>query len=175
MDKITIDRIQKLHPKLRAEATLIYSDICAALTGRAMCRFSFTLRTFAEQQEIYNQGRTRLYDANGKKLGIVTNAQAGHSLHNYGLAVDIALCVDRDGNGSFESSSWENTVDFDKDGKTDWSECVAIFKRYGWEWGGDWKSFKDLPHFQKTFGHSVTQLLALHNAKKVDCDGYVLI
>ena len=25
---------------------------------------------------------------------------------------------------------------------------LAIFKRYGYEWGGDWK-FNDAPHFQK--------------------------
>jgi peptidoglycan L-alanyl-D-glutamate endopeptidase CwlK len=37
-------------------------------------------------------------------------------------------------------------------------ECVAIFKKYGWEWGGDWKKFKDAPHFQKTFGYTTTQL-----------------
>ena len=23
----------------------------------------------------------------------------------------------------------------------------------GWEWGGGWRSFKDAPHFQKTFGN----------------------
>lgn len=29
--------------------------------------------------------------------------------------------------------------DFDGDGKADWMEVVAVFKKYGWEWGGDWK------------------------------------
>ncbi len=42
------------------------------------------LRTFAEQDALYAQGRTR----KGPK---VTNAKAGQSLHNYGLAVDFAL------------------------------------------------------------------------------------
>ena len=28
-------------------------------------------------------------------------------------------------------------------------ECVRIFKKYGWTWGGDWKSLKDYQHFEK--------------------------
>ena len=29
------------------------------------------------------------------------------------------------------------------------SECVKILKKYGWDWGGDWKSLKDYQHFEK--------------------------
>ena len=29
------------------------------------------------------------------------------------------------------------------------SECVQIFKKYGWTWGGDWTSLKDYQHFEK--------------------------
>lgn len=174
MDALTLKRIELLHPKLRAEAIDIYTKIVKALTGRAVVRFTYTLRTFEEQAALYAQGRTKLYDAKGKRLGIVTNAKAGQSMHNYGLALDIALLVDRDGNGTFESASWEHTVDFDKDGKADWKEVAEIFKAHGWSWGGDWKSFKDYPHFEKTFGHTWRTLLAKHNAKQLDC-GYVKI
>lgn len=152
-DKVTLQRIELLHPDLRAEAKELYEEICSALTGRAICRFAYTLRTFAEQEVLYMQGRTRP----GK---IVTNAKGGQSYHNYGLAIDIVLLVDRDGNGTFEAASWETNVDFDGDGKADWAEVVAIFKRYGWEWGGDWAGFPDRPHFQKTFGKSIKQLQA---------------
>jgi peptidoglycan L-alanyl-D-glutamate endopeptidase CwlK len=38
--------------------------------------------------------------------------------------------------------------DFDKDSIADWKEVTDLFKARGWEWGGDWKSFKDNPHFQ---------------------------
>jgi peptidoglycan LD-endopeptidase CwlK len=167
MDKITLDRIKLLHPKVRVEAEKIYKEICAALTGKAMCRFTFTLRTFEEQQAIFDQGRTKP----GK---IVTNARPGLSAHNYGLAIDIALVVDTDGNGTFETASWDVKTDFDGDKKSDWMEIVTIFKQYGWEWGGDWK-FYDAPHFQKLFGKSVRELLALREAKKVDANNYVLI
>lgn len=150
MDKITIKRIEKLAPELRAEAMAIYKEICEALKGRAICRFSHTLRTNAEQNELFAIGRTKT----GKK---VTNARGGQSWHNYGRAIDIVLLVDRDKNGTFESASWESNVDFDGDGMADWQEVVAIFKRYGWEHGGDWH-FKDMPHFQKTMGATIAQM-----------------
>lgn len=166
-DLVTTKRIQLLHPKLRKEAESIYSDICKALIGRGICRFAFTLRTIAEQNALYAQGRTKP----GK---IVTNAQGGLSMHNYGLAIDIVLLQDKDLNGTFETPIWDVKIDLDGDKKADWMECVTIFKQYGWEWGGDWK-FNDPPHFQKTFGKSVRELLDLHNAKKVDSQGYVII
>jgi peptidoglycan L-alanyl-D-glutamate endopeptidase CwlK len=154
-DQITLDRIKLLHPKVVNEVTEMYSEIVTTLTGRAICRFAHTLRTFKEQDGLYALGRTKP----GK---IVTNAKGGQSYHNYGLAFDIVLLVDRDKNGTFESASWETNVDFDGDGKSDWREVVAIAKQYGWEWGGDWK-FTDMPHFQKTFGYSTKQLNGLYD------------
>lgn len=166
-DKITLDRINLLHPKLREDALNAYKEILSALTGSAICRFAYTLRTFAEQDALYAQGRLKP----GK---IVTKAKGGQSYHNYGLAIDIVLLTDTDKNGSFETASWDNKKDFDKDGIADWMEIVAIFKRYGFEWGGDWK-FSDTPHFQKTFGKSINELLDLHKKNKVDKNGFVLI
>jgi len=166
MDKVTIDRIAILHPKVRQEALQIYEEICEALTGRAMCRFAFTMRTFAQQDALYQQGRTKP----GK---IVTKAKAGLSYHNYGLAIDIVLVKDTDKDGDFDSAVWDTKSDFDGDKKSDWMEVVQIFKEYGWEWGGDWK-FVDAPHFQKTFGYSVRQLLNMHAAGNVKND-YVKI
>lgn len=159
MDKVTLDRIDLLHPKVRGEVKGMYLDkIVPALTGRALCRFAYTLRTFAEQDAIYAQGRTKLFDANGNRLGKVSNAKGGQSYHNYGLAIDIVLI---DG----KSASYQTNIDFDKDGKADWMEIVDIFKAYGWAWGGDWKKFPDKPHFEKTFGYTTQQLLAKYNAK----------
>jgi peptidoglycan L-alanyl-D-glutamate endopeptidase CwlK len=161
MDKITLDRIQLLHPKLRDEVNEIYKEICEALTGNAFCRFAYTLRTFAEQDELYALGRTKA----GK---IVTKAKGGLSYHNYGLALDIVLIIDN------KEASWDEKKDYDSDGISDWKEIVNIFKQHGWEWGGDW-TFKDTPHFQKTFGKSVRELLVLYNDKKVDKNNFVLL
>jgi peptidoglycan L-alanyl-D-glutamate endopeptidase CwlK len=166
IDSVTTSRIALLHPKVRTEVENIYrNQIVPALTGRAICRFAYTLRTFAEQNALHAQGRTRLFDAQGRRLGVVTKAKGGQSIHNYGLALDIVLLRDRDGNGTFETASWEDTIDFDKDGRADWMEVVNILKSNGWTWGGDWKNFKDKPHFEKPFGNTWRTLLAKHNAK----------
>jgi peptidoglycan L-alanyl-D-glutamate endopeptidase CwlK len=154
-DLVTLERIKLLHPKLREEANQIYDEICEALNGKATCRFTYTLRTFAEQDALF------------KKVPKVTNAKGGMSYHNYGLAIDIVLLVDG-------KASWDVKTDFDGDGKSDWREVVQIFKSFGWEAGIDWK-FYDAPHFQKTLGYSVRQLLALYNDGKVDSNNYLLI
>jgi peptidoglycan L-alanyl-D-glutamate endopeptidase CwlK len=165
-DKLTLDRIQLLHPAVREEVNYIYrAQIVPALTGRAICRFAYTLRTFLEQDSLYAQGRTKLFDNQGKRLGVVTKAKGGQSIHNYGLALDIVLIKDTNGDGKVDTASWETNVDFDKDGKSDWMEIVEILKRNGWTWGGDWKSFKDAPHFEKTFGHTWRTLLPKHQSK----------
>ena len=162
MDTISIDRIKTAHPKLRNELTKIYIEANNKL-AKSRLRFSYVLRTFKEQEALFN------------KRPKVTNAKAGQSYHNYGLAVDIVLLLDKDNNGTFETASWDVFKDWDKDGIADWLEVVKVFEKYGWEWGGKFKSFKDMPHFQKTFGKSWQQLKALHDAKKIDCEGFVLI
>lgn len=150
MDKLTTERIHKIHPELRDEVIEIYNEICKVLSKGVICRFAHTYRSNAEQNELYN------------KRPKVTNAKGGQSYHNYGLAIDIVLLLDKDGNGTYESASWDNKLDFDKDGQADWIEVVKIFKMYGWEWGGDWK-FTDTPHFQKTFGKTIKELQRLTN------------
>lgn len=150
MDKITLDRIELLHPALREEAKQIYAEICERLTGRATCRFAYTLRTFAEQDALYNQKPK------------VTKAKGGQSYHNYGLAVDIVLLLN-DG----KSASWDTVTDFDNDGLADWQEVVYVFGLFGWEWGGNWKTFPDKPHFQKTFGLTISECLNRHNSGQV--------
>lgn len=161
MDKVTEDKIKLLHPKLRDEATSIINEIDERLHGRVKVRYTHTLRTFAEQDEIYAQGRT-------KPGAIVTYSKGGESYHNYGLAIDVALLIDKDGNGTFETASWDFFKDEDKDGQIDFEEIDAVFKSYGFVGlykanGTRW----DFPHFQKTFGYNVKQLLAAFNAKKL--------
>ena len=150
MDKITTDKIQKLHPELIDEVREIYTEICNNLNKGVICRFSHTYRSNAEQNELYF------------KRPKVTNAKGGQSYHNYGLAIDIVLLIDKDNNGIYETASWDNKIDIDKDGQSDWMEVVKIFKSYGWEWGGDWK-FLDTPHFQKTKGKTIKDLQRLTN------------
>lgn len=157
-DNITIERIKLLHPRLREEVAEMYEQICEALTGKSICRFAYTLRTDKEQNDLFALGRT----VNGKR---VTNARGGHSFHNFGLAFDIVLLIDTDGNGTFETASWDTLKDFDGDKVADWMEVVRIAKSFGWEWGGDWTRFPDRPHFQKTFGKTTAELRTLRGTK----------
>lgn len=149
-DKTTLDRIELLHPAVREEAKAIYAEICERLTGRAQCRFSHTLRTFAEQDALYAQKPK------------ISNAKGGQSWHNYGLAIDVVLLLN-DG----KVASWDTVTDFDGDGLSDWQEIVFVFGLYGWEWGGNWKNFPDKPHFQKTFGLTISEALNRHNSGQV--------
>jgi peptidoglycan L-alanyl-D-glutamate endopeptidase CwlK len=151
-DQITIDRIKLLHPLLIDEVNEIYDEISKALGTGVICRFAHTLRTNKEQDLLF------------AKKPKVTNARGGQSYHNYGLAIDIVLLLDKDKNNTYETASWNTKLDFDKDGESDWMEVVKIFKMYGWDWGGDWK-FIDAPHFQKTFGLSIKQLQKLTDNK----------
>ena len=162
MDKVTLDRIQRLHPIIRDEVSVAYKEINEALGGAVFCRFAYTLRTFKEQDDLYALGRTKA----GK---IVTNARGGFSYHNFGLALDIVLIRKTTG-----QAIWDISTDFDNDRKSDWMEIVTILKSFGFEWGGDWK-FKDYPHFQKTKGYSIRQLLSLYQQNKVDKNNFVLI
>ena len=82
-------------------------------------------RSFEEQNALYAQGRT-------KKGKIVTNARAGQSKHNFGKAVDFAFVVGGE-------ISWDEKL---------YRNIGRWAKQVGLNWGGDWKSFKDLPHLE---------------------------
>jgi len=131
MDKITIERIGKAHPKIREMLLTQYQEINKRLPKNCRLRFSHVYRSTEEQDALYKQKPK------------VTNAKGWQSIHNYGLAFDIVLLYDKDNNGTFESASWENDINFKK--------VVDYFTNKGWEWGGNWK-FKDTPHFQMDFG-----------------------
>ena len=156
IDALSLERVQKLHPKIRGEAEKILRAIYAK---GIRVRFTHTLRTFEEQAKIYAQGRTT-------KGNIVTYARAGMSWHNYGLAIDICLLVK---NGA----SWDERADFNGNEKSDWLEIVAIFEAHGWTWGGRWKGSKrDGAHFQKTLGLTVGKALSMHRSGALD-GGYI--
>lgn len=150
MDKITQARADLLHPAIRQIVSNTLNNLKFP-TGVEV-RITQSLRTFSEQDKLFALGRT----APGQK---VTNASAGQSLHNYGLAFDFVLMV----NGEV---SWN--VD-----KT-WKMVAEAFKKQGFTWGGEWKSIKDYPHLEKTFGYTWQQLLAkYHKGEFIEGTQYV--
>ncbi|NBP02784.1 MAG: M15 family peptidase [Proteobacteria bacterium] len=101
-------------------------------------------RTWEEQAKIYAQGRT----APGK---IVTNAKPGYSNHNFGIAVDMGVFKEGkylDGSKLSEAEMFHR-------------KAAMIAEKYGIEWGGSWKSFKDYPHFEYKTGKALAQLRQL--------------
>lgn len=158
-DKVSIDRVAKLHPKIRDEVKALIEKAEEGLPENIAIRAVQTLRTFAEQDKLYAQGRT------DKTKPKVTNAKGGQTYHCYGLAWDFCFVIDKDGNGSYEFVSWDTLKDYDKDGMPDWKEVVKVFEDAGYEWGGRWATIVDAPHIQKTFGYTWKQLLAKYNAK----------
>jgi peptidoglycan L-alanyl-D-glutamate endopeptidase CwlK len=130
-----VERISGLQPQVRSAVEKVLAD--AEKAGLDIL-ISQGLRTFAEQQRLFDQGRTKP----GK---VVTNAEPGESYHNFGLALDFVTVVKG-------KAVWAV-------GK-EWKRFVAISKKHGFEWGGDWKTFQDNPHLQLTGGLSLQECRA---------------
>ncbi len=130
-DKVSEGRVALLHPSVRAEVKRLIEQAESGFPPSMAIRIVQGLRTIAEQDALYAQGRT-------KPGAIVTKAKGGSSFHNYGLAIDFAILTDKDGNGTFDDLSWDIKRDNDKDGVADWLEVVKIFEAAGWTWGGKW-------------------------------------
>jgi len=94
-------------------------------------------RTYAEQDALYAKGRT----APGFK---VTNARAGYSNHNFGVAFDVGIF-----NGS----------DYLEDSPL-YRKLAPVGKALRLSWGGDWKSIKDEPHYEYPTGLTLAQMRA---------------
>ena len=90
------------------------------------------LRSYAEQDELYAQGRT-------KPGSIVTKVRGGYSNHNFGIAFDV---------GVFEGSKYLGE-------SVKYKVVGALGMDLGLEWGGNWKTFVDQPHFQLRPGWAV--------------------
>ena len=114
--------IATLLPHVRPYARALYFK--ARDNGIAINIISGT-RTYAEQDALYAQGRTSAGD-------IVTNARGGHSNHNFGIAFDIGVFS---GNRYLPESPLYKAVG-------------ALGMELGLEWGGNWKTIVDQPHFQ---------------------------
>ncbi len=93
-------------------------------------------RTYAEQDMLFAKGRT----VSGQK---VTNAKGGESNHNFGIAWDIGIFTS-DGDYLPDSPLYDKAAE------------VGLFP--GLEWGGNWRSFVDKPHYQLLTGLSISEL-----------------
>ncbi|MES2465219.1 MAG: M15 family metallopeptidase [Armatimonadota bacterium] len=136
LDKRSETNIATLVPNARKQArafmkAVLLAEINAQIIGGS--------RTFAQQDALYERGRTKP----GSK---VTNARGGFSYHNFGIAWDIGIF---DGDGKYLTQS------------ADYGKAGAIGRSLGLEWGGDWKGIVDQPHFQCKSSLKIADMRAL--------------
>lgn len=137
--------VTKLHPKLQKK---IREFLSKCREKGLEVQITETLRTVEEQNNLYAKGR-------GMPGKIITNANGNSysSMHQWGVAFDICR---KDGKPAFDNSDQF----FEKVG--------AIGVSIGLEWGGNWKSIVDRPHFQLAYwGSTPQQLKALFKTPDV--------
>ena len=171
--------IAALHPRLQTKAALLKEE--CKKQGISIL-FSECLRTKAEQDALYAQGRT----APGN---IVTNAKGStySSQHQWGIAIDFYINMDVDGDGDKKDDAFNNSTGL-------FEQVGAIAKSVGLGWGGDWTSIKDRPHlylpdwgstasklkqqyitperFMQTWGDGKVTVDAIQEINKVSPSGY---
>lgn len=128
--------INQLHPVLQLKVSDL-EDLCSR--NGLKIGISECLRTAAEQDAFYAQGRT-------KPGNIVTNARGStySSQHQWGIAFDFYR---NDGKGLYN----------DSDGF--FYKVGNLAKSIGLAWGGDWTSIKDKPHlYLPQWGSTTAQL-----------------
>jgi len=117
-EKVIATLLPEVQPMARA---LVQKATAAGISIRIISG----LRTYAEQDALYAQGRT----APGN---VVTNARGGYSNHNFGIAFDV---------GVFEGNRYL--------GDSPKYKAVGVLGMdLGLEWGGSWKTIVDQPHYQ---------------------------
>ena len=129
--------ISDLHPAVARGCNELIKRMNAA--GYHAVGVSATYRCKTKQNHLFEQGRTR-------PGNIVTNARGGQSWHNWRLAFDIFQNI--------RGQEWNNPHFFETAGE--------IWEQMGGEWGGRWVRFRDKPHFQFTFGATITQMQQGH-------------
>lgn len=137
--------ISQLHPELKKKVVKLQKE---CLKAGIKIKIGECFRTVAEQNALYAKGR------NGVPGPIVTKAKGTdyRSMHQWGVAFDFFLDMDVDKDGKKSDDVFNNATKL-------FNKVGAIGKKLGLEWGGDWKSIKDLPHFQlPDWGSTATQL-----------------
>lgn len=124
-DARTEGNIQTLAPRVQ----ILARQFMKLLTDAGLdVRIISGTRTYAEQDLLFRKGRY------GNTEPRVTNAKGGQSNHNFGLAWDI---------GVFQGGKYLTT-------QKPYKDVAKLVKPQlpHLAWGGDWTSFRDLPHYE---------------------------
>jgi peptidoglycan L-alanyl-D-glutamate endopeptidase CwlK len=128
-------KTKRLHPIFRERLILL----AEALARRGMqALITDGLRTVAEQDALFAQGRT-------KPGPRVTNARGGQSNHNYGLAVDMYPVI---GGKVFTDVAKGASVEFRRAFNAVQDAIGEEAERLGLFWGARFNGIVDTPHIQ---------------------------
>jgi hypothetical protein len=179
-DSASRARLRTLYPDLAVRAFRFEQDV----TNHVGLQIKVTeaIRTLAYQAQLYARGRqwtpmvgpplppgtvpmekspAGVWHVVDKRL-VVTNAPAGSSIHHYGLALDIAFA----GSDPYlEAIRKANLSHWDEI----WRKVGTLAQGHGLVWGYDWNGNGkvdgndfDRPHFQITYGLSLSQIQELY-------------
>jgi len=115
------------------------------------CVLTSACRTTDEQVALFAQGRESLESVNEKRSKaflkplaaednsyVITKCDGinNKSNHQSGLAIDVVPLDSRN------NPYWPPNSSFS------WVTIAVTMKKYGFNWGGDWKQFPDYPHYE---------------------------
>lgn len=146
MDQVTRERLIKIYPELKVLWLRVAEDM--RLSHRCEMRVAVGLRSLAEQEALYAQGRT-------KPGPIVTWAQPGDSLHLYGLAIDS--CFLKVGNIRVNPF-----LEGHPNAEELWREYARFAEAHGFVAGANWRVNKDRPHIERAYGLKLPEIKELY-------------
>jgi len=151
-DAQTKQKVDSLHPKFIPIVKEFFSRIEKELGLQMFATSGY--RDFQKQAQLYAENNQ--------------NAKAGYSSHNYGFAVDVNVINPKTGSIVLNKASSDDA--WNKSG------IIKIANEMGIKWGGgkNFGSYHDPIHFYIDPAPR-EKLLSLHNAGKVDSNGYVLV
>jgi len=144
LDERTSRNIATLHPRAQTKARE-FMALAVPLMAKAgaVVKIISGNRTYAEQDALYAQGRS-------KPGPVVTKARGGYSNHCFATAWDVGIFK---GGKYLEESSL-------------YRDLGRVGESIGLEWGGSWQ-FSDQPHFEVKTGLTMAEKRA-RVAKGID-------
>jgi peptidoglycan L-alanyl-D-glutamate endopeptidase CwlK len=118
----SLERLNGVHPAL---VRVVHAALAVSSVDFVVVE---GLRSLERQKELFEQVKTKTMN----------------SRHLTGHAVDLAPLVDLDGDGKLEMS-WERQHFYPI---VDAMHSAAVALGVPLEWGGDWQTFVDMPHWQ---------------------------
>lgn len=140
----TLKNIATLDPKAR-ERFEAFAEAAQRVAETFGCDYRAVSghRTWEEQDRLFTQ-RPK-----------VTNAPGGYSNHNFGIAMDF---------GVFRGKVYLDATNPALADRVH-TACAQHAGDHGLEWGGDWKRFRDLPHYEIRTGLSMAAKRKIYREK----------